>query len=379
MLRLVLALSVAMAHGLTTLLGVPLFDGAGAVWVFFAISGFLITIALERKYGTSGGGLRHFYWNRVIRLYPAYWVYLLLFILLMAAFPVAFTHRTSPFLGFWGEMLGTASPVTLGLAFFSNATGFFADSFLRLVVDPASGRLIEGTASPATPWAMTFILIGQYWSIGVELVFYALAPLLVRRVWAVTLVFMLSASGLMEAWWIEGTRALGLHPAIVQLQAPKFLWTFMAGAVLAHLYFRWQARDRVAGGALAAAALGMAAMLWWRQGVLFPMQAFPWWVFCLLVTAVPVLFHLTSRNRIDRFIGDLSYPVYLNHFVLTQMMGSLFFPPPGWLIAVTSVALAAVTVLLVERPAQAWKWGGRGLAVPTAGERRRAKADVSPA
>ena len=61
-------------------------------------------------------------------------------------------------------------------------------------------------------------------------------------------------------------------------------------------------------------------------------------------------------KRLDRRLGDLSYPLYLNHYAVGIAAASLA-PRLGWMLfAVTVVAavlLAAVTERLVDRPIRA--------------------------
>ena len=92
-----------------------------------------------------------------------------------------------------------------------------------------------------------------------------------------------------------------------------------------------------------------------RGDALFPIHSFPWWLFALLTAAVPFLFRFTAANPIDRFAGDLSYPIYVNHFVIIQLVGSLI-APIGILFAAVSIAFAAATVFIVERPARRLKF-----------------------
>jgi peptidoglycan/LPS O-acetylase OafA/YrhL len=44
--------------------------------------------------------------------------------------------------------------------------------------------------------------------------------------------------------------------------------------------------------------------------------------FSLMFFAVPCLFHRTKANKVDQFLGDLSYPIYINHvFILWIFVG----------------------------------------------------------
>jgi peptidoglycan/LPS O-acetylase OafA/YrhL len=362
-LRLVLALSVVMSHGLTTFLGMHLFDGAGAVWTFFAISGFLITIALSNKYRFSEHHLVHFYWNRVIRLYPAYWLWLALTIATLLVIPAAslpyqrvVNGGSIQATGFWADHANGASLSTLVVAILSNITGFFSDALLSLGLDKKDGRLIADPKHAEPIWAMGFIFIGQFWSIGVELFFYAIAPMVTKSLPRIAVLFLLSASGWLEKAWIGAGEWCNFSPAIIYLQAPKYLWMFMIGSTLGHVFLNAKASElRKNLWWPASLVLIMYAYVASRGSVLFPIQTFPWWVFSLLTAALPVLFIKTGGNKFDRFAGDLSYPVYVNHFILIQVFGS-FMIPNGLVFVIVSIIFATATIVFVERPSRRLKF-----------------------
>jgi peptidoglycan/LPS O-acetylase OafA/YrhL len=360
-LRLVLALSVVMSHGLTTFVGITLFEGAGAVWTFFAISGFLITVALHSKYASGEGHLARFYWNRVIRLYPAYWVWLVLTIAAYLLIPPALlTYQrfvvdgSAQASGFWADHAHGASGGALAVAAFANMTGFLFDALRYLVFDKATGAMVANPRQDAPVWAMGFMFVGQFWSIGVELCFYALAPLLARHMWRIAVLFALSASGFLEQAWVRLGTWADFPAAFTYLQAPRFLWMFMVGAMLAHAFLLAQAANRKKLWQPIVLLLLMYAYVASRGQALFPMPTFPWWLFAAMTGAVPLLFAKTASNKLDRFAGDLSYPVYINHFIVIQVVGS-FVGPNGLLFAVVSILLAMATLILVERPARLLK------------------------
>lgn len=53
-------------------------DGSGhgyyAVFGFFALSGYLMTHVLKEHYLKQPGGIRRYLANRVLRIYPLYWL-----------------------------------------------------------------------------------------------------------------------------------------------------------------------------------------------------------------------------------------------------------------------------------------------------------------
>jgi peptidoglycan/LPS O-acetylase OafA/YrhL len=67
--RFFLAFVVALSH-----LWAGMIDGpaAYAVWGFFVLSGYLMTLVLSTKYGIAPAGLRQFATNRLLRIYPSF-------------------------------------------------------------------------------------------------------------------------------------------------------------------------------------------------------------------------------------------------------------------------------------------------------------------
>jgi len=79
LLRLILAIAVVIAHT-NSIFGLKFTGGLVAVETFFIISGFYMSMILDRKY-TGKGSYILFLSNRFLRLYPMFWVVLLLIII----------------------------------------------------------------------------------------------------------------------------------------------------------------------------------------------------------------------------------------------------------------------------------------------------------
>ncbi len=80
LLRLFLAVSVVVAHT-SLFLGTNFFvAGSIAVEAFFIISGFYMSLILNEKY-VGENSYRLFITNRLLKLYPIYWVVLLVSII----------------------------------------------------------------------------------------------------------------------------------------------------------------------------------------------------------------------------------------------------------------------------------------------------------
>src|SRR3979490_2701011 len=164
-----LATSVVLAH---TPVGAVLAGGQLAVQVFFCISGFLMTYILQNVPAYSDS--KRFYQNRALRLYPTYWACALLTLALLAVEEMVFHHsRLSGFgkLPFAGQLLLAISNLALFGQDLVMFTGLNANHQIVFVSD----------FTKTDPQLWIFLLVPPAWTLGVELCFYAIAPMVVRR------------------------------------------------------------------------------------------------------------------------------------------------------------------------------------------------------
>ena len=81
-LRTVLAINVVLLH----IFSVPVF-GNYSVSFFFLLSGFLMTHICKETYGYTFIGFKLFWLNRFLRLYPIYYIIILITILALLVYP----------------------------------------------------------------------------------------------------------------------------------------------------------------------------------------------------------------------------------------------------------------------------------------------------
>jgi peptidoglycan/LPS O-acetylase OafA/YrhL len=323
-MRLALALAVLVSHAGLRARGLN--PGVSAVIGFYLISGYVMTGLMRRHYA-SAGRVAAFYADRLLRILPQYLLYAGV---TLVWFVVTGTRTT--FL--------TRSPDAL-------------DLLNNLTVVPLNFFMFNG--------ADQFTLIPPAWSLGAELQFYLLMPLLVLR-------------PRLGAVLVAGS--LGVHAAALvgRLHADWFgyrllagvLWVFGAGMLL---FVLQRARARWADAlAIAAPVLALVIYLVLRarglHAVPYNQEVLIGWGF-----GVPLLHWLSRRpsGRLDTLAGDLSYGVFLNHFLLIwclqPLLGSFGGVDLLALIA-ASLLLSALTQRLVERPALAWRRRLRLSSVP---------------
>ena len=148
--RLYLASCVVLGH-------LSKWDGScaqNAVFVFYLLSSYVVCYTLNHKYLPMEGGILKFYANRILRIYPAYWVMLI---------PCALTAAYYP----------EASDLVDGRIKFHpifESPGSFIEFFSNILMMPTSnfyGNLLMPQYIPAT------------WSVGIEFMFWLLVPALI--------------------------------------------------------------------------------------------------------------------------------------------------------------------------------------------------------
>ena len=64
-----------------------------------------------------------------------------------------------------------------------------------------------------------------------------------------------------------------------------------------------------------------------------------WGTYLVFSLAIPVIFRLTSKSKIDKFLGDLSYPLYIIHILIIAVSREF---------NITSVELRVVFIILLS-------------------------------
>jgi peptidoglycan/LPS O-acetylase OafA/YrhL len=321
---------------------------AVSVQCFYIISGFLIALILNEKYvGPDGRSL--FYGNRFLRIFPLYWIFLVLeFIVCLAGYVAAHRGALAVWLDNW-SLLTTANAAFLIL---TNLLLFGQDCtlFLRL---GGSGLEWRTQFHLSDPGVFDFMFVPQAWSLSLELVFYLIAPFIVRRsVWSIGLI----AAACLAARIAGYVMGLKNDPWSYRF-FPFELSAFLVGVL------SYRIGQRLKGihlhGIAKVSAFGIIPAI-----ILFPLYdpgaeifftASRIGLYVYLIAALPVLYRLTKDADLDRIAGNLSYPVYLCHLIPVQLIqGSGVLAPHAAaraaLVAAASVALAAVATRFVEIP-----------------------------
>lgn len=291
-----LAIEVLLFH----LVGLPVI-GRFAVFSFFVLSGYVITAIMHRTYGYTASGRLYFAQNRALRLLPTYWI--------AAVFSIAVILWVGPDVAH-SYHYALAIPRT-ARAIFENATMLFVNHTPLLEVP----RL-----SPPT-WALT-----------TEIFYYVVICIGASRTRLVTWLWLAaSVAYLAAAWLIYGTAVYFYDPI------PAGSFPFAIGALTYHY------RDEVARIAVRAprGAVGLVAARWLLAAAVFAISRFTdvrdsevvgnlinALLSSLVVGALINGSRTPARAKLDKALGELSYPIYLFHWPVGLLVSTMLFGAP---------------------------------------------------
>jgi peptidoglycan/LPS O-acetylase OafA/YrhL len=321
-LRTLLAIGVVLGHcGTYGPAG-----GTTAVEAFFAISGFYMSLIFEPKYR---GEWAPFLFARFMRLYPTYLVALIVAIAYYAT-AHALGVRTV-----FAEMLARSDDARLALFATLNLSVLFSD--VLWFVSPLE---IQGMA--LTP----------IWTLSLEVMFYLMCPVILRRRTASLVLLALALIAARCIAYRLGLNAPPWHARFFPFELLYFLFGVLAHRAYA-AGFGTKAKSLI--------ALAFSTVLFFNLLVrLFPLptayQQSDFWnsqaLVAFVVLALPALFEASKDSVLDMSIGELSYPIYVLHYVFVEIFAfkSISAGYVGGMVMSLTLAHAIALYWFVQRP-----------------------------
>ncbi len=306
------------------------YAGNFAVLAFYALSAYLITGALSTNYGRSFSDLKRFATNRFLRLMPAYWMILAIAIFGVLTFPAAM-EATNPSMRNPGEF-----------TIFGLPAGWIPQ-FTMVGLQMPPGLLFP------------IRLIPPAWSTSIEFVFY----------------FLLAAAAFLtdrRFWWVVlATAILGIACAMTD----QMRWSYTSLAGVSFLFAAgslvWRHRDAVEAALVAKPYLPVAILALFLIIAFMPemtdrarVESYLVWGQYAAAPLVALLAHasVTSAKlipkKLDSWLADMSYPVFLSHYPIAGIVRGIGFSGSDWLVIsmLGTLVVSALVVLLVEHPLQ---------------------------
>lgn len=314
-LRVILALAVVIAHS-DSLFGFRFTGGLVAVEVFFIISGFYMTMILDKKY-VGKGSYKLFLSNRFLRLYPIFWTVLLLTI---AASVILYTftnnwYYLSPYMQYFDSL----KTETLAFLIVTNIALFGQDIVMFLGVNQETGAMyLTHDFRTSSPMFYKFLFVPQAWTLGIELMFYLIAPFVVRR--SNYFIFFLISLSMLVRLFTYFFLGYANDPWTYRF-FPSEIALFLIGAISYRLYDVYKVQQIEILGfkptKLIVASFFLILLFYQfipKAGGIGHVVNWLFYGFCGL--AIPYIFEISKSSKIDSRVGELSYPMYISHLLI---------------------------------------------------------------
>nr|WP_165917792.1 MULTISPECIES: acyltransferase [Methylomonas] len=294
-----MAISVVIGHSWHD--GLIFVGGRNAVQLFYIISGFLMSYILVEK--KSYDSAMKFYLNRALRLYPIYITVAIISLILTAI-------SESNFFEIYNNIPASAD----FLLIFSNIFLFGQDWVLFSGIE--NGKLVfTEDFSKSEQLLYLGLLVPQAWTLGVELCFYLIAPLVLNNRRLIYLLLILSI--IIRGYLIF--QGLGKNDPWTYRFFPAELVFFLGGA-LVHQVLVPRYKNTLKGDYSKIATLLTVLYVIFYSFIPLKETVRTIVLFVLFLVMLPLLFSFQNQSKLDKEIGSLSYPVYIVHVFVIGLM-----------------------------------------------------------
>jgi peptidoglycan/LPS O-acetylase OafA/YrhL len=300
LLRVLLAISVFMAHSPQTHFtsAIAGFRGDNAVEIFFMISGFYIALILNNSYSSKF----RFYKNRFLRLYPIYYTICILVILRALIFPL------------YGVPLFSFPTKVLAIGTFANST--FIGSDWLMFLQWHNNQLHFGSYQNSELQLWHVLLVPQSWSIGIEVAFYLLAPVLCKfKTRTIIIIGSLLLIGRFSGIFF----GLNQDPWTYRF-FPFELPMFLIGILMYRFRIIKKDSPKIELKKIYTAIIIFYISFAFLAGRVITNRL---WQIASLIAMTSIILIWGEDKYQDKRIGELSYPIYVSHVLVISTYNSL--------------------------------------------------------
>lgn len=274
--------------------------GAYAVFCFYIISGYLMTLIMHDNYGYTWVGRYSFAANRFLRLYPQYWAAVLFSISLIAGLGPDIAARIHE--------------------------SMFIPSSIEAILYNISMVFPAWSPSNINPR-----LVPQSWALTVEIFFYVLICLGISKtvarvkVWVFLSVAYVVVSYIAGWWW--GSRYFPLAAASLPFAIGSAIYFASKNDCCVRQFSRLQISSKTLFILMLSNCLIWMAVSMLEIGNLADIGFYLNIAICAFLTySLAIGKEIISINRkMDKIIGDYSYPIYLLHYQSGLLVSYLIF------------------------------------------------------
>ena len=298
--------------------------GPFAVHGFFVLSGFLMTSVMHRTYGYTLSGVPRFAMNRALRLYP------------QNAFVILATVVAAQVVG-W-DVLNAYYPTISA----PEGIGAWLSHLLLIYPD-------------LTPVDYKPLLVPPSWALTLELVFYGAIAVGISRSRDLVLIWLM-ISVIITAWLaFTSDAATQFNWDMIYYTIPSASLPFSLGATVFFYKDKFSVRSRQIQVAsvlfVAFIALAFLAAYFQHQEANSPLPLIAFYANMLVHAAIVLTLSKLDAGKttkvIDGWIGRLSYPIYLTHFLIAAMVSYYWFEGITPMRSIAGISVFTVSLFFV--------------------------------
>lgn len=316
LIRILLAIAVVAAHS-NSILGFTFTNGTIAVQSFFIISGFYMSLILNEKYVGVNNSYKLFITNRILRLYPTYFIVLIVAILIsvISFFIDGNAYYLKPYI----DTIKYISPFTLTILILMNLSMLGQDTVMFMGLNKTNGHLFfTMDYSHTDPFLYLFLFVPQAWVIGIQLMFYLIAPFIVkRRSYILVLILILSLVLRFFLYFFGYYHDPWTHRFF------PFELAFFAVGGLSYKMYKYMQKIKFNEKYKQIAFFCILFYIFTFQFIPIMYEIKQWVFYLMMVFSIPFIFDLTKKSNFDKLLGDLSYPIYISHHFIVVILFSI--------------------------------------------------------
>ena len=266
-----------------------------AVQIFFIFSGFYISLILNNN---SYKTYKNFILSRYFRLFPIYFLCLLITFIFNNGNTIYHTNLIKDNIDIFTSIF----------LIFTNLTIVFQDLVMFLGINNNSMQFVTDYNNSFPRPLYYYLYLPQGWSLGLELFFYFLAPFILSKINLGKIIIIILLSISVRIILIQSNLT---HDPWSYRFFPTELMFFLFGSI-SYIFYKKKYFFNKLFSIFCILLISLTIIIFKKINI----YTYEYLIlYFIIIFSIPSIFNLTKNIKFDRFLGELSYPIYCFQFI----------------------------------------------------------------